>query len=524
MQNINTSVHLPLLSQNATVVSKRHWKGAGMLTKHQLILTLTVTVIFLFTFILKTGTANGQPVKAFPTAEGFGANSVGGRGGRIIEVTNLNDSGPGSLRQALQKETGPRIVVFRIGGTIDISAGGSIRIKEENSFVTVAGQTAPGGIQLKGEGIYIIGAHDVIIRHMRFRAGTNPNESGGQTNNIGFSTFKLDNTRAYNLIIDHCSSEWSTDENATVWGWVTDSTFQWCIFAEGTNEGHQKGGHSAGMLVGGGGGEKTTLSIHHSLFAHNGMRNPLIAKAKIVDFRNNVVYNWGTNKPPKYNGHNSVVIGKPGQAANVNFVNNHYIKGPNSTNTKFLGHLDGGSVGTKIYTQGNWGPVCPTGCKNDWDNGFKDRELYRIGETGFPASESKYRVLTPFSSSPVTTDPTSSVKDIVLAGVGATVPLRDSVDSRIVNDVKNLTGNIKNNGGGGPWPVLGGGLLPLDTDNDGMPDAWELSHSLNPKDSTDGSKTAKNGYTNVENYLNELAGDPVSMVPRKPSDLQAVAQ
>ena len=526
MQNINTSIHLHLLSQNATVVSKRHWKGAGMQIKRQLILTLTVTMIFFVTFILKARTANGQTVKAFPTAEGFGANSVGGRGGRIIEVTNLNNSGPGSLRQALQVETGHRIVVFRVGGTIDISAGGSIRVKEVNSFVTVAGQTAPGGIQLKGEGVYIIGAHDVIIRHMRFRAGTNPNAVQGQTNNITFSTYGLKDIRAYNLIVDHCSSEWSTDENSTVWGWVTDATFQWCIFAEGTTEGHEKGPHGAGTLVGstGWGGEKITLSIHHSVLAHNLMRNPAISLSNVVDFRNNVVYNWGGGRSPEFRGQSSVQIGNLNQAARVNFVNNHYINGANSANTNWLGLLDGGSAGTKIYTQGNWGPACPTGCANDWNNVFKDVELYRSGKGLLPASESKYRVFTSFPAPPVATHPTKDVKSIVLASVGATVPLRDSVDSRIINDVKNSTGNIKNIGGGGPWPVLGGGLPPLDTDHDGMPDAWELSHGLNPKDSTDGPKTAKNGYTNVENYLNELAGDPVSMPPRTPTELRAVAQ
>jgi pectate lyase len=164
-------------------------------------------------------------VKAFPTAEGFGAISVGGRGGRVIEVTTLNDAGAGSLRHALEVETGPRIVVFRVSGTIELAS--DLRIRgEKGSFVTIAGQTSPGGVQLKGDGFTVMdGAHDIILRHLRIRPGAHL-PLLRDTN--GFVAWGNDGTRVYNIIVDHCSLEWSTDQNGPdAWHGVTDYTSQW---------------------------------------------------------------------------------------------------------------------------------------------------------------------------------------------------------------------------------------------------------------------------------------------------------
>ena len=176
--------------------------------------------------------------------------------------------------------------------------------------------------------------------------------------------------------------------------------------------------------------------------------------------------------------------------------------------------------GTKIYTGGNWGPNCPAGCGNDWNNFFWDADYYSAGLPNpdgssdyYPAPESVFRTSTPFIAPSVVTDPTGNLKSKVLATAGASKPFRDAVDTRIVNDVINLTGSNLTIGAGGPWPTLTGGAPPTDTDRDGMPDAWETSHGLSANNISDGALVSSNGYTHVENYLNELAGD---IIPGNP--------
>ena len=201
-----------------------------------------------------------------------------------------------------------------------------------------------------------------------------------------------------------------------------------------------------------------------------------------------------------------------------NVVNNHYLRGSDSGEPAFLLE-NGGPVrvggktqaergGTRLYTSGNWGPKRPFAGGDDWVE-FYTTDYYRIDRSVRPAEAATFRSVTEFPTAPVKTDPVSEVKGKVLAYAGATKPFRDSLDTRIVNDVLKGGGSTSGIGYGGPWPELSGGPPPVDTDNDGMPDAWERRHGLNPKAAADGSKVAENGYTNVENYLNELAGDPV---------------
>jgi len=448
-------------------------------------------------------------VKAFPTAEGFGANAVGGRGGRVIEVTNLNDAGPGSLRDCAEA-TGARICVFRVSGTIALSS--PIRISgDAASYLTIAGQTSPGGIQLKGDGLQVQrDAHDVIVRHLRFRPGTHLPQLEDTNGFIAYGN----GGHVYNVIVDHCSSEWSDDQNGPdAINWVTNYTVQWCLIAEGTTEGNVKGFHSTGLMADRKGWPELTVSIHHNLIAHNDSRNPLISSVDIADVRNNIVYNWGNGRALQWG--NSAEQDQYGYgSAFGNFVNNHYIAGPNSY-LKYFFLSNGGPIrrdgslaergGTKIYTEGNWGPNCPRGCADDWRNGFYDDWDYA------EVSPSQYRALTPYPVPPVTTDATSELMTKILPTVGASKSRRDSVDARIVNDVYNRTGDLWSVGAGGPWPDLAAGAPqpPADTDRDGMPDSWETAHGLNPANASDGSQTASNGYTNVENYLNELAGDPI---------------
>ena len=403
----------------------------------------TLNLIFLMLILgLPIAQNDEQPnklpaVKAFPTAEGFGAKSRGGRGGRIIEITNLNDSGAGSLRQALEVENGPRIVVFRVSGTIELTS--DIRIQEEKgSFVTIAGQTSPGGVQLKGDGLMVMnGAHDVVLRYLRIRPGAHLPVLR-DTN--GFIAWGSNGKPVYNIIVDHCSLQWSTDQNGPdAWHWVTNYTSQWNIIAEGTTKGHEKGRHSMGILVGGRTAEeKLTMSIHHCLLAHNGGRNPLIGNADVVDFRNNIVYNWGGNNAANWGSY----IGN--QSAFGNIVNNHYIAGPNSSTANIYWLENGGPTridgapaergGTKIFMEGNLGPNCRSQDADDWSNGVFNLDYWkRDGSSHFPeASQTQFRAATPFVAPAVTTVPTQELKSAILPTVGGSKPFRDAVDARIV--------------------------------------------------------------------------------------------
>jgi len=254
-----------------------------------------------------------REVPAFPGAEGFGSYTPGGRGGRVIEVTNLNADGPGSLKAAVDAK-GARIVVFRVSGIIQLKRQLNIR----EPFITIAGQTAPGdGICLRGAYIWV-GTHDVIIRHLRVRVGDSP--EGPDPGNRDALDVAGDANRVYNVIIDHCSFSWALDETVSTWYGARDVTIQWCIVSEPLMDSlHPQGSHSTGVLLGSGG---NTVSVHHCLLAHNSGRNPLIAAdhgKSIVDWRNNVVYNYGGSG-----------CGNARGSVDVNYVGNYIRMGPNS--------------------------------------------------------------------------------------------------------------------------------------------------------------------------------------------------
>ncbi len=414
------------------------------------------------------------PAPAFPGAEGFGANTIGGRGGRLIEVTNLNDSGPGSLRAAVAAE-GARIIVFRVAGTIELQKS----LKIDNPFITIAGQSAPGGgITLKGHELRIR-THDVIVRYLRIRTGPTANEDAVQL--LG----------AENVILDHNSFSWSTDENAAATNGSKSITFQWNLLTEGLhNSTHSEGAHSKGALFSG----STNLSIHHNLFAHNDARNPRIGSSdnangvQMVDVVNNVIYNWG------------------GRATEVkdfvkaNIVGNYYKLGPNSS-----GYIDdetpevmafSGDTNRSIYIEGNYGPTCPAGCADDWK---------MVGRSGGDALRRADQSTSRHPAPMVTTTSAQVAFDRVLAEAGAILPARDVVDQRVIRDVINGTGQIIDD----PaqvrgWPTLDSGSPPpVDSDHDGAPDDWEMLYGLNPNDPVDGAQDVDcDGYTNVEEFLN----------------------
>ena len=411
-------------------------------------------------------------VLAFPGAEGFGATTPGGRGGQVIEVTNLNDSGPGSLRAAIQAR-GPRIVVFRVGGTIELQSGLTIK----NPFITIAGQTAPGGgITLKLspddlKALMSIRTHDVVIRYLRFRPGASTLQTSVRD--------AITMPDAYNVIIDHSSFSWATDENIDVWNDSHDITIQWSIISEGLRDPwNDDSQHSMGALLGSQGSKN--ISVHHNLFAHNHGRNPRVNTAGVVDIVNNVIYNPG-DQP-------TTVANQWHPATPVNYVGNYYKKGSDSIRNFFI---DTTGDPAAIFVQGNITPGRPTDDLDEVEGVVRDASLAYVVENRHEAP-------------PITETSAFEAYDQVLANAGATLPLRDSVDERVVSDVINGTGNIINDPFEvGSWPELVAGTPPQDSDHDGMPDDWEILYGFDPNDPSNSSADADgDGYTNVEEYLN----------------------
>ncbi len=449
--------------------------------------------------------AAAQPVKAFPSAEGFGANAVGGRGGRVIEVTTLNDSGEGSLRSAMEA-SGPRFCVFRVSGTITLKSAIQVR----TPYLTVAGQTSPGGVEIRGDqdpdgdwGVWFVnGAHDIVLRHLRVRMGGNLKHDAG--NNILFYGTAEPGVR--DVIVDHCSVSWGSDTQLDWYGSYLDrATFQWNVIAESY----------MGIHVGGTRAPKN-ITLHHNLFANLGQRSPLIQHATLFDFRNNVNYNWS--------GNNASVFGQfaLNSSAFGNVINNLWLAGPESGYPYFnVGNggparIDGSSAndgGTRLYLSGNWGPRCPSGCTNDWlGHGVNTWDYYELKGDGNThlVEQAQYDAGKPFPVPSVNTDPVSNLLNKVLLTVGAYKPSRDTIDLRVIKSVRDKTGTHRVSTDG-PWQDLSidAPPPPADSDHDGMPDTWEAAHGLKPDDASDGPRVARNGYTNLENYLNELAGDSV---------------
>lgn len=409
-------------------------------------------------------------VPAFPGAEGYGMFSTGGRSGSVYEVTTLADSGAGSLRDAVSQSN--RTVVFRVSGTIELDS--NLLVKGDN--LTIAGQTARGGgITLKNYGMRLDGADNVIIRYLRVRPGDTGSDN--QVDGIGFT-----NAGASNVIFDHVSASWGIDETFSFYG-LPNVTIQWSIISEGLkNSNHPKGAHSMGGIQNG-----WNTSIHHNVYISNNARN---AKFNIADwwpgqntdFRNNVVYNWGSTATHGGNGGSTL----------TNVINNYYKYGPSTESgarSEFLA-FEGGSPG-EWYVDGNYVYGYPSVTADNW--------------SGIVSASNGIRVDIPFSSAPVTTESAQDAYDLVLQYAGANVPYRDPVDTRVLNDVANGTGAIIDSPSQvGGWPSLPSAAAPADGDHDGMPDSWETDHGLDPGNAADGNVVTPSGYTNLEVYLNSL--------------------
>jgi len=454
---------------------------------------------------------------AFPGAEGGGAHSFGGHGGRVLVVTNLDDSGPGSLRWACE-QGGARIIVFNVAGIIHLHSPIIVRAP----YVTIEGQSAPGdGICVAGESFWV-NTHDVVIRYMRFRRGET---------NVGRRDDALGGNPVGNIIVDHTSTSWGLDENFSMYRHMFDPgdgskeeklgtvniTIQNCISAESLDTWN----HAFGTTMGG-----ENCMLVRNLWADNTGRNPSIGWNGVFNFVNNVVFNWH---------HRSMDGGD--YTSLFNIINNYFKPGPVTPKDENVGHriLKPETGRSKLkelhfgraYVNGNIMDGYPAVTKDNWDGGVQ------IGEEKDAGAYKPYMKWDkPFPMPPVKILPAEEAYRFVLANVGATLPHRDAVDSRVIEQVR--TGKIAykevNTDTLPQFHVrklpkdsykegivtevfeVGGypdykGTAYKDSDHDGLPDEYEIKHGLDPHDPNDSAKPAKDGsgYSNIEVWLNNLA-------------------
>jgi pectate lyase len=439
---------------------------------------------------------------AFPGAEGHGRHTAGGRGGAVIEVTNLDDSGTGSLRAAIEA-AGPRTIVFRVSGTITLQK--DLRIR--NPYLTIAGQTAPGdGIALRRYPL-VIEADEVIIRHLRVRLG---DESGQDADAVSARFVR-------NLILDHVSASWSIDETLSIYH-CEDVTVQWSFITESLyNSNHVKGKHGFGGIWG-----SERSSYHHNLLAHHSNRNPRFASGSgHTDFRNNVIYNWGYQAT--YGGEARQVGDTRFSSSDINVVSNYYQPGPATApgegTTKIVNPWSraGAEDFGRWYVQGNVLEGDAKVSADNWAGGVRAQ--------GGDEFLEGLRLTKPWAAMAIDEQRPAQARRLVLAQAGATRPRRDAVDERIaaevlggfanyegptyekehpVADRVRPVGIIDRPADVGGWPELLSLPAPSDHDHDGMPDEWERRQGLNPGDATDRNRAAPDGYTMLERYLADI--------------------
>lgn len=487
--------------------------------KHNILKTAATALLLCLQL---TATAQNEKTPAFPGAEGFGRYVTGGRGGNVYHVTNLNDSGTGSLRWA-NTQPGPRTIVFDVSGTIYLKSALKFA-----SNTTVAGQTAPGdGICLADYPVTI--GSNVIVRYMRFRLGNrhvNKHEGDG-----------LGSLDENNIIVDHCSVSWSIDECLSVYG-GRNLTVQWCLVSQSlVNSGHTKGSHGYGGNWGGSG-----ASFHHNLIAHHTSRTPRLGPRQgtqtdeRMDMRCNVIYNFGGNGC--YGG----------EGMNVNIVNNYYKPGPGSPTgtkgmriagigirtTEYCKNSDGTwngwypmwHVWGKYFVEGNVNTQYSQVTRDNWTYGMYNQITNGSGVdyTYTQATKDTMRITEPIPFVCVTTHTAEQAYERVVSYAGASLH-RDQLDNIIISDARNGLATFTGTGLGkgfinsqddvtagisgdeSPWPWLTTQEAPADSDGDGMPDAWETSQGLDSADATDGKIRDERGYTMLENYLNQLVAD-----------------
>ena len=458
---------------------------------------LVITAVIL---VLSCASSWSQQL-AFPTAEGYGKYSKGGRGGAVYEVTNLNDSGEGSFRAAVEAE-GPRTVVFRVSGNVELES--PLRIK--NPYITIAGQTAPGdGITVKNYPLSIDADH-VIVRYIRVR----PGDVSGDDHDAISSRYKK------HIILDHISASWSIDEGISIYH-ADSITVQWSIISEslyGSN--HHKGTHGYGGIWG-----SNYSTYHHNLLAHHSSRNPRMASGSgYTDHRNNVIYNWGYNS--LYGGENQEVRSDKFNFSEFNIVANYYKPGPATKTGEVSYRIASPSyrdVKTdygKWYVADNYLEGNPEVTANNWAGGVQPQggieDIYHVKRQS------------PWPSMPIEQHSAEEAYELVLKNAGAVLPKRDAIDLRILKEVRDGTatfegkvyreenktnsseklGIIDSQNDVGGWPELKSTAAPKDSDYDGIPDEWEDENNLDKKDPEDRNRKAEDGYTMLEKYLNSL--------------------
>ena len=429
-------------------------------------------------------TYTNEPLTAFPGAEGFGRYAEGGRGGDVYYVSNLDDSGPGSLRYGIETADGPRTILFVVSGTIFLDS----RLVVDKSYITIAGQTAPGdGITIANYELRVETDH-IIIRYIRSRLGdVKRNED---------NAIRID--KGTNIILDHVSASWGLNRSLTTSSPAYERadevdliTIQWSIISEGLYETHhRKSPRGYGGVI-----NSSRESLHHNLYAHNRTRSPKISHKNYIqaDFHNNVIYNWGTNN--HYDG----------SLAHVNWINNYYKPGPATTSQvrqriflienrnqydpeRWPTPEEDKGVLPQFYIEGNYMEGNPEVSQNNWKGVEFARnagpELRVVHPHNFPQIS--------YQKSP------REAYEAVLARAGASL-VRDPIDKRIIEEVRNGTatfggaygeksGIIDSQDDVGGWPVLRSAEVPVDSDGDGMPDWWKIAHGLNPNDPAEGNR------------------------------------
>ena len=489
------------------------------LKQHQIIMKKSSKLLLLALAAITLPATAQEKTPAFPGAEGFGRYTTGGRGGAVYHVTNLNDSGTGSLRWALG-QNGAKTIVFDVSGTIHLNSALNI-----GSNTTIAGQTAPGDGICVADYPCAIKGNNVIVRYMRFRLGNKNVTKDGADGWDGFGGFDQKD-----WVIDHCSVSWSIDECLSVLG-NHNTTVQWCLVSQSlVNSGHSKGAHGYGGNWGGSG-----ASFHHNLLAHHTSRTPRLGPRPTtqleerMDYRNNVIYNFGGNGC--YGGEGMM----------VNIVNNYYKPGPGSpTGTKgkriaAVGcrtnqyvkdnpsyapalHLWG-----KYFVEGNVNPKYSDVTKDNWTWGIYNQINSSDNDNTFTATtKDTMKLAEPMPFIYTTTHSAEKAYEKVLLYAGACLS-RDSHDALMVDDTRNSNASYTGSGLGkgfinsqednkpsnagsdwSAWPTLNSLPAPADSDGDGMPDEWETANGLNPNDKSDGNQTTAEGYTNLEVYLNSI--------------------
>ena len=437
--------------------------------------------------VLMGQTVLAKEIPAFPGAEGFGRFATGGRGGDVYHVTNLKDSGPGSLRDGIRSASGQRTIVFETSGIIELKS----RLMLDKSAITIAGQTAPGdGITLKDFTFKIQKATNVVVRYLRCRLGDEHKEKGAQGGDDAFNTEDIDR-----VIIDHCSLSWAIDGTHDLRR-GGNFTMQWCILSEALNRSlHNKTEHamcaSYRDLTG-------NISLHHNLYSTCRDRHPTLGSAKeppqhIVDFRNNVIYNWSSGGTANFADHF------------INCVNNVFRPGPMSDPAKLpiamkgsLPNLAKGHMSGNVFddredlTRDNYAALDFKRWLRD-DTGYKYRGTVADWKTASPD----------LGGATPKTHPAAEALKLVLKHAGASLH-PDAVDHRVTENVRKRQGRlIDSQSEVGGWPKLRSAPAPADTDRDGMPDAWEKAHGLDPANPAD-RNADRDGYTNLERYLNSL--------------------